>query len=115
MRAGAGEADADAFDPFRALGGYVTARGFDIWPVAAPYVTDDELKVLGWLTYFKRAWADAVVVVDPELSSILAACARCLADRGVRLPFRVAQRVAACFADEVFSTRPPPLRPSQIV
>jgi len=63
------------------------ALGYDIRPAATAYVSDDELKLVGWLALFQRGGADQPMLVDGALIDLLAAAARALS-AACQLPYQ---------------------------
>ena len=94
------EQSGPAPDCFQRLAAYAASIGFEIWPPDAPYVADDELKVLGWIAYLQRVRTDGVVIVAPVLREHLEACAQVLNGASVLLPYRAALRTHFADAEE---------------
>ena len=95
LRRGAASAAGGAAegDSFTALGAYLASQGLDIWPVEAPYLTSDELLVLGWIAYVQRQRADVAVLMTPALLEHLEACVKQLESANLRIPYSAAQRL----------------------
>lgn len=79
-------------EPLSALAVSALAAGYSFRPVAAPHISKDELRLVGWLALLQRERSDDPVIVDPVLLDELKRCATALKNAGFRLPYQAVLR-----------------------
>lgn len=80
---GAGERTGDV--PFVALAREAHRAGLHILAPKAPFLTDDEVKLIGWIACRQRDWAAGTMLAPDGLDAATEACAVSLKASNLRL------------------------------
>lgn len=80
--------------PFAALAREAAAVGMRILGPKAPFLTADEIALVGWIAYRQREWELSVEVAPAAIDDAAQACADVLTARNLRLAFLSVQRLS---------------------
>lgn len=92
MRSAAAGGAADA--GFAALVREARLAGMRILPSRAPFLTGDEVRLIGWVAYRQREWEVSLPLAPDAIDAAAERCAEALKARRLRLPFLSVQRLA---------------------
>jgi hypothetical protein len=67
--------------------------GMRILAPKAPFLAEDEVRLIGWIAYRQREWELSAAIAPLGLDDAADACARALKAQGLRLPFLAVQRL----------------------